>query len=225
MTHHPRPFAHYLRSLYSWHRWIGVTASLLVLLLAATGLLLNNATAWQLDQRYACPAWLLAPYNLDLQAPTQGVRYADAYWTRYAGWLWRGSTALQAIDADAQLQQGQHGLWLLTGDGATALYEPQGKLLARGLRFNLPAGLAATTLQPLPADLVATLEQQAQCHQITWERWLLDLHAGRLFGPWGPYLMDAAAILFMLLAGTGLTLWLRQRRRMRRRREHSTPPD
>jgi len=58
-------------------------------------------------------------------------------------------------------------------------------------------------------------------HQmISQERLLLDLHSGRLWGPWGVWLMDGAALLLLLLAVTGLTLWGRgaiKRRRHQRR--------
>lgn len=41
-------------------------------------------------------------------------------------------------------------------------------------------------------------------HDLTYERLLLDLHSGRLFGQWGPYVMDGAALAMVLLAITGL---------------------
>jgi hypothetical protein len=41
------------------------------------------------------------------------------------------------------------------------------------------------------------------------ERWFQDLHSGRFFGPIGMLLIDAVAILLVLLAGTGLILWWR----------------
>ncbi len=43
------------------------------------------------------------------------------------------------------------------------------------------------------------------------ERLLLDIHTGRIVGPWGPYLMDAAALCLLVLLGTGIYNWLRGR--------------
>jgi len=43
------------------------------------------------------------------------------------------------------------------------------------------------------------------------ERVLLDLHSGRIFGEAGVWLVDAAALLFLLLAGSGVWLWGRRR--------------
>ncbi|MGD2076298.1 MAG: PepSY domain-containing protein [Gammaproteobacteria bacterium] len=44
------------------------------------------------------------------------------------------------------------------------------------------------------------------------ERVLLDLHSGRFFGRYGPWVIDAAALLITLLALSGVWIWLRRRR-------------
>lgn len=48
------------------------------------------------------------------------------------------------------------------------------------------------------------------------EHVILDLHSGRFLGPYGPYLYDLAALALLGLAGSGLALWISQRRRQRR---------
>ncbi|MCB1878133.1 MAG: PepSY-associated TM helix domain-containing protein [Chromatiales bacterium] len=53
------------------------------------------------------------------------------------------------------------------------------------------------------------------------ERILLDLHSGRIFGTYGPWLMDLAALMMALLAISGVWIRLRQRRQQRRRRRRS----
>ena len=45
------------------------------------------------------------------------------------------------------------------------------------------------------------------------ERIMQDLHSGRILGRYGPYLMDAVGLTFLLLAGSGLWMFLRHRRR------------
>ena len=42
-------------------------------------------------------------------------------------------------------------------------------------------------------------------------RIVADLHSGRFMGPVGPYVMDAAALTLILLAGSGFILWRRRR--------------
>lgn len=78
---------------------------------------------------------------------------------------------------------------------------------------------AALSPSPLPAPLRARLARRIRGQALTLERVLLDLHSGRLFGAQGPWLMDGAAVLLVLLSLSGGLLWVRQawlRRRHRR---------
>lgn len=67
-----------------------------------------------------------------------------------------------------------------------------------------------SSAQPVPAELEQTLKTQSAAGP-TIERVLQDLHSGRFFGWWGPWLMDAAAIAFVLLAVTGIYYWWSRR--------------
>lgn len=65
--------------------------------------------------------------------------------------------------------------------------------------------------QPLP------IKQQAYANQlapaVAFERFMQDIHSGRILGRYGPYLMDAVGLLFLTLAGSGLWMFFRHRRR------------
>lgn len=52
------------------------------------------------------------------------------------------------------------------------------------------------------------------------ERVILDLHSGRLFGQYGIYLMDAAAIALLWLSFSGLWVWNSRRNKMRRKKHY-----
>ena len=52
------------------------------------------------------------------------------------------------------------------------------------------------------------------------ERVILDLHSGRIFGDFGVYLMDAAAIALLWLSFSGLWVWNSRRRKMRRKKHY-----
>jgi hypothetical protein len=64
----------------------------------------------------------------------------------------------------------------------------------------------------LPESHWQTLQQNIRGQALNWERVLIDTHSGRLFGPLGPWVMDAAAILFLLMAISGIWLWTRKKR-------------
>ncbi|MBQ0840991.1 MAG: PepSY domain-containing protein [Gammaproteobacteria bacterium] len=59
-----------------------------------------------------------------------------------------------------------------------------------------------------PERLSLALAGRIDSEDITYERLLLDIHSGRILGEWGVYLVDAMAILFMLLALSGVYIWL-----------------
>lgn len=62
----------------------------------------------------------------------------------------------------------------------------------------------------LPA-LKQVIEKNDMSRQISLERFLLDAHSGRFFGQYGIYVIDAAAIMLLLLAFTGIWLWASRR--------------
>lgn len=62
--------------------------------------------------------------------------------------------------------------------------------------------------KPASVDMMA-----APADAITWERVVLDLHSGRLFGRLGVLLVDIMGVASMMLALSGLYLYLRRRHR------------
>ncbi len=64
-----------------------------------------------------------------------------------------------------------------------------------------------------PEGIEHAVIAQAKTHIISWEKLILDLHAGRYFGPLGPLFMDVLALLFCLFAGTGIYMWSSKRKK------------
>lgn len=52
------------------------------------------------------------------------------------------------------------------------------------------------------------------------ERVILDLHSGRIFGSYGVYVMDAAAIALLWLSLSGLWVWSSRNRKMRKKKHY-----
>lgn len=46
---------------------------------------------------------------------------------------------------------------------------------------------------------------------LSWERLILDIHSGRVFGGFGAVLVDLMALLFVFMAATGVWIWSRKR--------------
>lgn len=71
-----------------------------------------------------------------------------------------------------------------------------------------------STPQPLPASMRAEAAA-ALAPSLPMERVVLDLHSGRLFGKFGPWLMDMAALVMLMLSISGAWIYLRSLRNKR----------
>lgn len=246
-THRPAPLRRRFRSLYLWHRYFGLTAAVLVLLLAFTGVVIQHAPEMGLDRQHVANRLLLRGYGI---TPDPVVSYqTERHWISHAG---------DTLYIDNQPVEGHHAnlrgavdagvlIAVISGDSVLLLsregelveqLEPgsglpeavlgiaraQEGVVLRGLsRYWRPdedwlqwqphTGPHPRWVEPreAPAELTASIQRHNLANEISWERLLLDLHSGRLFGEFGIYLMDLAAIAMVWLAGSGIWLWLQRR--------------
>ena len=96
---------------------------------------------------------------------------------------------------------------------AHGLYQAQEDFLAWQPVTN-PSDIQWSQAAPVPAPMASSLRQQMRHLVLPWDRVLLDIHSGRIIGPVGPWLMDAAAIFLIFLGCSGAWIWLRQRRKI-----------
>lgn len=59
----------------------------------------------------------------------------------------------------------------------------------------------------VPDSLKSKLLKKYRGTGLTTERVLLDFHSGRIVGAWGVYFVDLIAVLFLILAFTGVWMW------------------
>jgi hypothetical protein len=107
-----------------------------------------------------------------------------------------------------------------TTDSAIAIKTAHGYYLTdeRFLEWSATDTVEATWSTPsaTPPELTQLLQTAYRGYGLTLERILLDLHSGRILGNAGVLLVDAAAVLFLLLAISGIWLWSRRRASARR---------
>lgn len=63
------------------------------------------------------------------------------------------------------------------------------------------------TASTIPKQLKNKLLKQYRGSGLSFERVLLDFHSGRIVGQWGVYFVDLVAIIFLILAITGVWMW------------------
>jgi hypothetical protein len=263
MTRHPKPRARakLLRSLYIWHRYIGLSAALFVMVLSATGLALNHTDSLHMDSTYVQSELLLDWYGIhapdglgsystdsvivtavnervfrdhqildDVPVPLVGViDYLDLTIIASLDQLTllnREGELIESMGSAAGVPAGMKAIGITT-DGAIAIKAAHGYYLTDEnlLEWIETDTVEATwsTLSDTPPELAQTLQASYRGHGLPLERVVLDLHSGRLLGDAGVVLVDAAAILFMLLAISGVWLWSRRRasaRAHKRKMEH-----
>lgn len=72
----------------------------------------------------------------------------------------------------------------------------------------------------IPAQAMSAVRDARSGDGVSLQRLLLDLHTGRIVGAWGAYVMDAVALLFIILAVTGIVFWARSNGGRNGRRGH-----
>ncbi|MDH3871185.1 MAG: PepSY domain-containing protein [Gammaproteobacteria bacterium] len=264
MTRHKKkPPVKLLRSLFIWHRYIGLAAALFVVVLALTGLVLNHTEELALDERHVKNGPLLDWYGVHAPASISSYRADEHILSTVGGQVYWNTKRVPQIDGPLLGALKLSDLVVAAVEGSLLLFTLEGDLIERlGGSAGVPAGMQAIGLAAAgklairaahgfyrtdsdflewhetdslddvtwssaietPDALHAALVDAYRGSGLSLERVLLDLHSGRILGNWGVYLMDAAAILFLLLAITGVWLWGKRRasarEHQRRKQEH-----
>lgn len=77
-----------------------------------------------------------------------------------------------------------------------------------GSTWEPTVALNATWCSSKSVQTDAGTQASYRASQLNWERVLQDMHSGRLFGRIGEWIMNFASFALVVLALTGLTLWL-----------------
>lgn len=97
----------------------------------------------------------------------------------------------------------------LESDGGVQAFEADGSLSSGGLPV---VGIDWSEAAELTSAQAEALTRAYTGDGVSYERVLLDLHSGRLFGAFGVWIVDAAALCVLVLALTGVFMWFRFRR-------------
>lgn len=247
MTGEHRRHARGARRWSRWHGRLGVGASLGVLLLAVTGILLNHTSDLALDRRFVRAEWLLDWYGITV--PHAPIAFAvGTHWVAHLGTrAYFDARELGDIGVVAGVVVLPAGVAVAAGDKIVLLAADGETIEVLGSEHGVPTGIRAagasggalavqtasgiyiadpdlTRWRSRPSAVVrwasprvapAALQTQwvssYRGHGLSVERLVRDLHSGRAFGRLGPWVMDLAALAFLILAATGLWLWRRRR--------------
>ncbi len=246
--------SHTSRVIRKWHGHAGVAATLFLIFLVITGIILNHEETFKLDQREISTPWLMRWYGIQAANPERGYLMDNRYFS-WEGEKWAlGDTPLAGNAEQPVGAVTVNGIHYVATSSALYLFQADGQLVDKLEKQALPAypvlalgkandsvvlqttsgmmasidGLTwqktstATTwsaAQPLPADVNRQMTVLL-APGLTLERILLDVHSGRIFGRYGPWVVDAAAIALLLLGISGVWIYVRSIKQVKQRHKH-----
>mgnify|MGYP000202667046 CR=1 FL=1 len=233
------------RLLYKLHRYLGLAISVILILLAITGIALNHTDDWQLNSRYIKSPTVLNWYGLNRPSAIRSFK-AGLHWISQLdqqsyfdtqALITNSPLLVGAIRTEAffvlafekqllllsdngtviekiPLEQAIHSIGVTEPDSVFIRLDSQIKVSHDGLlswQSAPDSGIQWSQETALPEPLSDQIQQTHRQHIIPYERFLLDLHSGRLFGEVGIFIVDLSGILLILLTVSGCWIWIRHR--------------
>jgi hypothetical protein len=235
------------------HRYGGIASAFLVLVVCATGLLLNHTDDLNLSKNTVSSEWLLDWYGIE-SPPAISFLAGDHYTSQLNQSIYLDAIPVQGSYTRIQGSILSNGTVLIATTDQLIVLTTEGKLIETlGAQHGIPRDINRLGVLPneqfvlkankdlwvadkhlfrwekvntaingviwsgaatLPPTLLNTVNKHYRGAGLSLERILLDLHSGRIFGSAGVWLGDTVAILFMLLAMTGIWMWFKTRRKI-----------
>lgn len=136
----PATLGRRLRSVYVWHRWLGVAALLFVLLFALTGLALNHTETLKLDERHLQQPLWLDVYDLNDAVEIQGIHHSGRWFSHVHGRLYVDENYVSQGPVPFAVEKLEHH-WLVASSSQLQLLDERGQLLESINAAQLPGRL------------------------------------------------------------------------------------
>lgn len=242
------------KTIFHWHRQLGLVVSLFVIILSVSGILLNHTEKLNLDSNHVKSEFLLKWYGI--KKPVITSFQVEKNWVSYI----EGKLYFNKILIEKEITKitgaiiTENFIAVATQD-ELILLTPNGEKIERlnsttgvpkniqAIGINLSSDVFLKTKESLfkanrdvtewtvskgknviwaedsnlPSKLEGTLNTIFRGKGLTEERVLLDLHSGRILGKAGPWIMDTAAILLIILSFTGIWMYAKRTWAMRKR--------
>jgi hypothetical protein len=218
------------------HRWIGIIASIWLLLLASTGLLLQHKDDWNLAHKYTQSALLLSLYDIGQQFTSYGDQQNNLAQLDYQiyidgtakikleepiigavyqqpNWIIATASQINWIDTHGQIIQSMDEF-----DGITLPIEKLGHNQTNLIIQNQSESIELKTLQPTmltttwsqaidSESLKIQLIETSTQNYLSYEQLIFDLHAGIT----SPSLFnDIAALALIFLSISGIIIFFKK---------------
>lgn len=146
MTRHKRSRLK-LRSVYQWHRYIGITAALFVILVSVTGVMLNHTEDLKLDEKHIQSGLLLDWYGVQAPAQSSGYRTLNHWISQWDSRLLTRQHDLGQYTNRLLGAVSYQGMLIVALEGELLLLTPEGEIIESLKGYQgVPAGMLAIGL-------------------------------------------------------------------------------
>jgi uncharacterized iron-regulated membrane protein len=112
-----------------WHRRIGVMLSLFVILVAATGVVINHANRFNLDTMPVTSPWILSWYGIALEEEITGYAAEQNWISAFQGKLYWNSESIGYCAEPLRGAEQVAGIWFVLCDTSLTLLSSEGELI------------------------------------------------------------------------------------------------
>ncbi len=131
-----------LRSLYVWHRYMGLSAALVAVLVAVTGVLLNHTEDFDFDSRHVQSAWVLDWYGIEPPADLLSFPLGDRRVTLMGEHLYLDTKEIDGEYRDLVGAVLMGDVFVVAVSNSILLLTPRGELIERLQgEDGVPAGI------------------------------------------------------------------------------------
>ncbi len=207
------------RVLFRWHRRIGITSAVFVLVLAVSGILLLLSSPLSLDTTNLRGNWVSKAYNLTPKSQILGVDMGNDNWVvSVDGLVYVGEKPPVSISSSLLTIGMQDEYIALYSENETIFVLTDGQIVERQPRIG---ELPEAKLIPVPQHIELQILKRYSGQGMPASRVILDIHTGRVFGTLGPWVMGLASVLLIALSLSGIIMWSTagQRRNRREKRQ------
>lgn len=133
-----------LRSVYQWHRYVGVSIALFILILAVTGIMLNHTHQLKLSKIYIQAEWLLSHYGIAAAENIKNYQIKKQWISQWNNQLYLDTQVIGKTDKSIIGAVHYKNMIIIAQHDSLLIYTSNGELIERvGGNEGVPSGIEA----------------------------------------------------------------------------------
>jgi len=133
-----------LKSMYQWHRYVGVSIAAFILILAVTGIMLNHTNQLELTKKYIQTEWLLNHYGISAPEKINVYAFKKHWLSQWQQQLYLDNNYIGETEKTIIGVVYYQNMIVIAQSDALLIYTPDGELIDRVAGSEgVPSGIEA----------------------------------------------------------------------------------